>query len=159
MRVLIKLREHLLQGGLVEIQARHDLRVSQHPLQLTAHGRGGQPTDLTPEQLFTQRHSSDVSKHPDIEHDVGVEDGNGHGVLRLVVAPNIIAGFSADPAALFVERLTGISNEMLDGAPESAQVMKEVMRFTQGCPLIAHNASFDRSFWQAEMARAGKDGS
>ncbi|MEO6279904.1 3'-5' exonuclease [Roseateles sp.] len=54
----------------------------------------------------------------------------------------------------YIQALTGISNEMLAGAPDSAQVMRELARFTEGCPLVAHNASFDRGFWQAEMARA-----
>ena len=55
----------------------------------------------------------------------------------------------------FIEQLTGISNKMLEDAPEAAQVMQEVMAFTRGCPLVAHNASFDRSFWLAEGAMAG----
>jgi DNA polymerase III subunit epsilon len=55
----------------------------------------------------------------------------------------------------FIESLTGISNEMLANAPDSTTVMRELARFTQGCPLVAHNASFDRGFWQAEMQRAG----
>lgn len=54
-----------------------------------------------------------------------------------------------------IQALTGISNEMLAGAPDSARVMREMARFTAGCPLVAHNASFDRGFWQAEMQRAG----
>lgn len=54
-----------------------------------------------------------------------------------------------------IQALTGISNEMLSGAPDTASVMRELARFTVGCPLVAHNASFDRGFWQAEMARAG----
>lgn len=54
----------------------------------------------------------------------------------------------------YIQALTGISNEMLAGAPDSAHVMRELARFTEGCPLVAHNASFDRGFWQAEMARA-----
>lgn len=54
-----------------------------------------------------------------------------------------------------IQALTGITNEMLAGAPDSADVMRELARFTAGCPLVAHNASFDRGFWQAEMARAG----
>lgn len=53
-----------------------------------------------------------------------------------------------------IQALTGISNEMLADAPDSAGVMRELARFTAGCPLVAHNASFDRGFWQAEMARA-----
>ena len=55
----------------------------------------------------------------------------------------------------FIEQLTGISNAMLAGAPPARAVMREVMHFTKGCPLVAHNASFDRGFWQAEAALAG----
>lgn len=55
----------------------------------------------------------------------------------------------------FIERLTGIGNAMLAGAPPARAVMHEVMRFTRGCPLVAHNAAFDRGFWQAEAALAG----
>lgn len=54
----------------------------------------------------------------------------------------------------YIQALTGITNEMLADAPDSATVMRELARFTQGCPLVAHNASFDRGFWQAEMTRA-----
>ena len=32
--------------------------------------------------------------------------------------------------------------------------MHEVARFTKGCPLVAHNAAFDRGFWQTELERA-----
>jgi DNA polymerase-3 subunit epsilon len=55
----------------------------------------------------------------------------------------------------FIEQLTGISNAMLRDAPPAEQVMREVCRFTQGLPLVAHNAAFDRGFWQAEAQRAG----
>jgi DNA polymerase-3 subunit epsilon len=54
----------------------------------------------------------------------------------------------------YIQALTGITNEMLADAPDSTTVMRELARFTEGCPLVAHNASFDRGFWQAEMARA-----
>ena len=57
----------------------------------------------------------------------------------------------------FIEQLTGISNRMLASAPPAAQVMREVAEFTRGCALVAHNASFDRGFWQAEHALAGVD--
>jgi DNA polymerase-3 subunit epsilon len=57
----------------------------------------------------------------------------------------------------FIERLTGISNAMLRGAPPAAQVMREVCSFTRGLPLVAHNAGFDRGFWQAEAKLAGLD--
>lgn len=54
----------------------------------------------------------------------------------------------------FIEQLTGISNRMLQAAPSARAVMHEVIRFTRGCPLVAHNAAFDRGFWQAEAERA-----
>jgi DNA polymerase-3 subunit epsilon len=54
----------------------------------------------------------------------------------------------------FIEQLTGISNAMLADAPPARAVMHEVMRFTRGVPLVAHNAAFDRGFWAAEAARA-----
>ena len=54
----------------------------------------------------------------------------------------------------FIERLTGISNAMLDRAPPARAVMRELLRFTEGTPLVAHNAAFDRGFWRAEAERA-----
>jgi len=55
----------------------------------------------------------------------------------------------------FIEQLTGITHAMLADAPPAQQVMREVLRFTAGCPLVAHNAAFDRGFWQAEADLAG----
>ncbi|MDO9074786.1 MAG: 3'-5' exonuclease [Rubrivivax sp.] len=55
----------------------------------------------------------------------------------------------------FIEQLTGISNAMLRNAPPARAVMHELMNFTRGCPLVAHNAAFDRGFWAAEVALAG----
>ena len=57
----------------------------------------------------------------------------------------------------FITQLTGITNEMLHAAPPARAVMHEVARFTKGCPLVAHNAAFDRGFWRAELARAECD--
>ena len=55
----------------------------------------------------------------------------------------------------FIERLTGISNAMLDDAPPAGQVMREAAEFVGTHPLVAHNAAFDRGFWQAELQRSG----
>ena len=54
----------------------------------------------------------------------------------------------------FITQLTGITNQMLQSAPPARAVMHEVARFTKGCPIVAHNAAFDRQFWHAELARA-----
>jgi DNA polymerase-3 subunit epsilon len=64
--------------------------------------------------------------------------------------------YTGVPVTPFVEQLTGISNAMLRDAPPAEQVMAEVLDFTQGCPLVAHNAAFDRGFWLAEAQRTGR---
>ncbi len=56
----------------------------------------------------------------------------------------------------FIEHLTGISNAMVRQAPPAAQVMAEVADFVGDYPLVAHNASFDRKFWNAELSRIGR---
>ncbi|MDW3715126.1 MULTISPECIES: PolC-type DNA polymerase III [unclassified Pseudomonas] len=56
----------------------------------------------------------------------------------------------------FIESLTGISNAMVRAAPPAAQVMGEVADFVGDIPLLAHNASFDQKFWDAELARLGR---
>ncbi|WP_265949151.1 PolC-type DNA polymerase III [Dechloromonas sp. A34] len=53
----------------------------------------------------------------------------------------------------FIEALTGISNDMIRSAPPVADVMREVSAFIGDYPLVAHNASFDCKFWDAELAR------
>ena len=53
----------------------------------------------------------------------------------------------------FIEALTGISNSMIRSAPPAADVMSEVYGFIGDIPLVAHNASFDCRFWDAELAR------
>lgn len=55
----------------------------------------------------------------------------------------------------FITELTGISNEMVRAAPAAAQVMAQAAQFVGDRPLVAHNASFDRKFWQSELARIG----
>ena len=55
----------------------------------------------------------------------------------------------------FITSLTGISNAMLATAPSAASVMAEASRFVGDTPMVAHNASFDRKFWVAELERAG----
>lgn len=56
----------------------------------------------------------------------------------------------------FITELTGITNEMLRTAPAAAEVMREAARFVGNTPMVAHNASFDSKFWQAELALAGE---
>lgn len=52
----------------------------------------------------------------------------------------------------YIESLTGITNAMIRSAPSAAEVMNEVACFLGDIPLVAHNASFDSKFWDAELA-------
>ncbi|MDH6149338.1 MULTISPECIES: 3'-5' exonuclease [Paraburkholderia] len=54
-----------------------------------------------------------------------------------------------------VVNLTGITNEMISSAPPVSKVMREVALFVGKHPVVAHNAGFDRRFWQAELAMVG----
>jgi DNA polymerase-3 subunit epsilon len=56
----------------------------------------------------------------------------------------------------FITQLTGITNAMVQAAPPAATVMAEAARFVGEVPMVAHNASFDRRFWQAELALCGQ---
>ncbi|MXR37981.1 3'-5' exonuclease [Craterilacuibacter sinensis] len=55
-----------------------------------------------------------------------------------------------------IERLTGISNRMLKSAPPASEVMQEAARFVGNTPLLAHNASFDKKFWDYELGLLGQ---
>jgi DNA polymerase-3 subunit epsilon len=55
----------------------------------------------------------------------------------------------------FITQLTGITNLMVATAPRAERVMADAARFVGNAPMVAHNASFDRRYWQAELALAG----
>jgi len=76
---------------------------------------------------------------------------NGHVVDRfqsLMNAGVYIPGF--------ITQLTGITNAMVQAAPPAAKVMADAARFVGEMPMVAHNASFDRRYWQAELALCGQ---
>lgn len=53
----------------------------------------------------------------------------------------------------FIEDYTGITNRMLSKAPDISDVMKKLKVFISCHHLVAHNASFDSRFLDAELAR------
>ena len=53
----------------------------------------------------------------------------------------------------FIESLTGISNNMISKAPPAEEVMVSLAEFISNVPLVAHNASFDSKFLDAEWSR------
>lgn len=52
-----------------------------------------------------------------------------------------------------VQELTGITNSMIRKAPPASEVIQDLAGFIGAIPLIAHNASFDRRFLDAELRR------
>lgn len=56
----------------------------------------------------------------------------------------------------FIEEYTGITNRMLGSAPSIAEVMQKFAAFMAQHHLVAHNASFDRRFLDAELQRIKK---
>jgi DNA polymerase-3 subunit epsilon len=55
-----------------------------------------------------------------------------------------------------IQALTGITNEMVRGAPRFADLLPEVAQRLEGRVLVAHNARFDYGFLKAEFRRAGE---
>ena len=57
----------------------------------------------------------------------------------------------------FIESYTGITNTMLAAARPCAEVMRDFSEFIRGYNLVAHNASFDKRFLDAELERISVD--
>ncbi|MEL4455147.1 exonuclease domain-containing protein [Lutimonas vermicola] len=55
----------------------------------------------------------------------------------------------------FVVNLTGINSKMLKNAPKFYEVAKRILEITEGCVMVAHNASFDYRVVRNEFARLG----
>ena len=54
-----------------------------------------------------------------------------------------------------IVELTGITDEMLKGAPKIEEVLPEFLKFANGRVLVAHNSDFDTGFIRAACARQG----
>ena len=54
-----------------------------------------------------------------------------------------------------IVELTGITDEMLKGAPKIEEVLPEFLKFVNGRVLVAHNSDFDTGFIRAACAREG----
>jgi DNA polymerase-3 subunit epsilon len=56
----------------------------------------------------------------------------------------------------FIESYTGITNEMLREASSCGEVMHRFADFIEDFDLVAHNASFDKRFLDAELERVSR---
>ena len=52
-----------------------------------------------------------------------------------------------------ITKLTGITNDMLEGAPEAAEVLPRFIEFIGNDILVAHNANFDINFLYETMSK------
>ena len=57
------------------------------------------------------------------------------------------------PIPYDIQGLTGITDAMVAAALTVSTVMKEAASFVGDRPLLAHNAAFDRKFWEVELNR------
>ncbi|MGK0382596.1 MAG: DNA polymerase-3 subunit epsilon, partial [Flavobacteriales bacterium] len=60
------------------------------------------------------------------------------------------------PVSAFIEDYTGITNRMLNKAAPCDEVMHEFADFMGDSNLVAHNASFDKRFLDAELGRIAR---
>src|SRR4051812_40843669 len=61
------------------------------------------------------------------------------------------------PISPFVSRLTGITNEMVAGAPRFYEIAKKVWTMTEDAVFVAHSVNFDFSFIRQEFKELGAD--
>ena len=99
---------------------------------------------------------------------VDVETTGGHPAYHRVTEVAIVAardgelewrwsqlvnpGVSIPPS---IQALTGISNDMVAGAPPFERIAGEVLERLRGRLFVAHNARFDYGFLRGELRRAG----
>jgi DNA polymerase III subunit epsilon len=75
---------------------------------------------------------------------------NGRPAAEFVQLVN--PGFAIPP---FITHLTGITTEMIQDQPRAEAIIPSLLDFIGNRPIVAHNASFDVRFLQAELRRIG----
>lgn len=81
---------------------------------------------------------------------VRIEDGEVTGRFQELMNPG-------QRLSGFIESYTGITNAMLTDARPCGEVMRDFAEFIGGYNLVAHNASFDKRFLDAELGRISMD--
>ncbi len=83
----------------------------------------------------------------------------GIGVSGLISCLNVdtTQPFSilSPPISSFITKLTGITNEMVWGAPTFTAIAQDLEDFLHGSIFVAHHVNFDYSFIKAEFKRIG----
>lgn len=55
----------------------------------------------------------------------------------------------------FIQKLTGITDHMVESAPYFYEIAKKIVEMTEGCIFVAHNVKFDYMFVRSEFERLG----
>ena len=77
-----------------------------------------------------------------------VKDGEEKETFHTYVSPT-------SPVPYEITKLTGIRDEMVDGAPSQEEALRAFLDFAGDRPLCAHNAGFDVSFLRAGCEKFG----
>ncbi|WP_236980654.1 exonuclease domain-containing protein [Membranihabitans maritimus] len=83
--------------------------------------------------------------------EIGIAIHNGEKVIdrfETLLNPEI----SIPP---FIQKLTGITNEMVEDAPKFFEVARKIVELTESCIFVAHNVKFDYLFIRNEFERLG----
>jgi len=75
-----------------------------------------------------------------------ISEGKIHSTYQSLIKPH-------QDIPRFITDITGITNKMVANAPNENQVINEVLKFTEGCYFVAHNASFDSRFLEAAFRK------
>jgi DNA polymerase-3 subunit epsilon len=74
-----------------------------------------------------------------------------HGVERIGSFQSLVDPERPIPRA--ITHLTGISDQLVAGAPALPEIVPSFLEFARGCVIVAHNASFDVGFLNAGLLR------
>jgi DNA polymerase-3 subunit epsilon len=102
--------------------------------------------------VFVDLETTGATAATDRITEIGIVEVSAEGVSEWssLVNPGV-------PISSFIERLTGISDAMVAGAPTFAELAEDVLERLQGRLFVAHNARFDYGFLRSEFKRAGYD--
>ena len=81
------------------------------------------------------------------------------GIVRTSPSGKVVAEFSSliNPGRdVGASHIHGVTAGMLADAPTFGEIAGEIAKVMNGAILVAHNASFDRRFLEAELARIGR---
>lgn len=115
--------------------------------------RGTQDGDLDQAVVCFDLETTGLSKCDDVITEIGavvLEKGKVTDRFQTFVDPE-------RPLPPNIVALTGITDEMLQGAPSQKEAITAFLAFAAGRPLAAHNAEFDVGFLREGCRRAGMD--